>query len=417
MTTHRREDRQQPQQKMQRLEPENEIVIVGGGICGLATALALHRKGINSLVLEKSEILRASGAAIGILDNGWRALEQLGVADRLRQTAIPVQGAREIWLDKKAKEISAEWSGENRCLRRSDLVNALADALPPDAIRFGCQVVFVELHPSTSYPILHLQDGNTIMAKLVIGCDGARSAVSNFLNLKPTGVFGLLTTRGMTYYPIGHPFSHEFVQTYKNNVVVGRVPIGEKLVHWLITQQGSPKGENISKNPEYVKQLTLHAINSFPEEIIQMVECSDLESLSFARLRYRAPWELLTGNFRKGTVTVAGDAMHVMGHFLGQGGSAGLEDAIVLARCLSQKLSFIDPITDENGKVMHNIEAAIDQYLKERKMRVARLSTQSFLIGLLWQSSSMVVKFVIVILMVVLFNNIALHTKYDCGKL
>ncbi|KAH7849059.1 hypothetical protein Vadar_012359 [Vaccinium darrowii] len=41
--------------------------------------------------------------------------------------------------------------------------------------------------------------------------------------------------------------------------------------------------------------------------------------------------------FRKGTVTIAGDAMHVMGPFLGQGGSAALEDTIVLARCLSHK--------------------------------------------------------------------------------
>ncbi|XAR55672.1 hypothetical protein NMG60_11035818 [Bertholletia excelsa] len=369
---------------MQRPEPENEIVIVGGGICGLATALALHRKGIKSLVLERSEILRATGAAIGVLDNGWRALEQLGVADRLRQTALPIHGVRDIWLDKKAKETSQGWTGENRCLRRSDLVKTLADALPPDAIRFGCQVVSVELHPSTCYPILHLQDGNTIVAKVVIGCDGARSAVSNFLKLKPTGVFGLSAMRGLTYYPNGHSFSYELVQTYK-----------------------------IMLCPEYVKQLTLQSINNFPEEIIQMVECSDLKSLSVARLRYRAPWELLMGNFRKGTVTVAGDAMHVMSPFLGQGGSASLEDAIILARCLSQKLSSIDPIRDENGKVMHNIEEAIDQNLKERKMRIVKLSMQAFLVGLLWQSSSIVVKFVIVILMVVLFNDPVNHSKYD----
>ncbi|XAR55673.1 hypothetical protein NMG60_11035822 [Bertholletia excelsa] len=402
---------------MQQTAPENEIVIVGGGICGLATALALHRKGIKSLVLERSETVRATGAAIGILDNGWRALEQLGVADRLRQTALPLQGAREILLDKKGKEIPRGWIGESRCLRRSDLVNTLADALPPDAIRLGCQVVSVELHPSTSYPILHLQDGNTILAKVVIGCDGARSAVSNFLKLKPAGEFGLSAMRGLTYYPNGHSFSYELVQTWKNNVVVGRVPIDETLVYWFICQQGSPQDDNLSKSLEYVKRSALQSVNNFPEEIIQMVECSDLEALSFTHLRYRAPWELLMGNFRKGTVTVAGDAMHEMGPFLGQGGSASLEDAIVIARCLSQKLSSIDPISHENGKIMHDIEEALDQYLKERRTRVVRLSTQTFLIGLLWQSSSIVVKFVIVILMVVLFNNPVNHSKYDCGKL
>lgn len=44
------------------------------------------------MVLEKSETLRAAGAAIGVLPNGWRALDQLGVALHLRTTALPLQG-------------------------------------------------------------------------------------------------------------------------------------------------------------------------------------------------------------------------------------------------------------------------------------------------------------------------------------
>ncbi|PON78968.1 FAD-binding domain containing protein [Parasponia andersonii] len=76
-----------------------DIAIVGAGICGLATALALHRKGIRSVVLERSETLRAWGAAISILTNGWRALDQLGVGSKLRPTALPLQGVRDIWLD------------------------------------------------------------------------------------------------------------------------------------------------------------------------------------------------------------------------------------------------------------------------------------------------------------------------------
>jgi 2-polyprenyl-6-methoxyphenol hydroxylase-like FAD-dependent oxidoreductase len=62
---------------------ELDIVIVGGGIAGLATSLALHRKGIKSVVLERSESVRSEGAAFGIQTNGWLALQQLGVADKL----------------------------------------------------------------------------------------------------------------------------------------------------------------------------------------------------------------------------------------------------------------------------------------------------------------------------------------------
>ena len=107
---------------------EIQIVIVGAGICGLATALALHRssvssffanqinlislfhfffpykklcdsmnmsmnrKGIRCLILERSKTLRASGAGITVRTNAWCALEQLGVASKLRQTALPLRG-------------------------------------------------------------------------------------------------------------------------------------------------------------------------------------------------------------------------------------------------------------------------------------------------------------------------------------
>ncbi|MFS7965366.1 putative 3-hydroxybenzoate 6-monooxygenase [Helianthus anomalus] len=68
---------------------DDEVVIIGAGICGLATALALHRKGIKSVVMERSESLRnVTGAAIGIQPNGWRALDQLGVSENLRNTAV-----------------------------------------------------------------------------------------------------------------------------------------------------------------------------------------------------------------------------------------------------------------------------------------------------------------------------------------
>eukprot|EP00257_Ricinus_communis_P025051 XP_025012465.1 monooxygenase 1 [Ricinus communis] len=79
---------------------EVELVIVGGGICGLATALALHRKGIRSVVLERSETLRAAGAGIAVLTNGWRALDELGVGSKIRPTALPLQRVWDIDLDR-----------------------------------------------------------------------------------------------------------------------------------------------------------------------------------------------------------------------------------------------------------------------------------------------------------------------------
>uniref|UniRef100_A0A7N2LQV9 FAD-binding domain-containing protein n=1 Tax=Quercus lobata TaxID=97700 RepID=A0A7N2LQV9_QUELO len=164
-------------------------------------------------------------------------------------------------------------------------------------------------------------------------------------------------------------------------------------------EQTASDGSAVAKDPELIQQLTLDSINGFPTEMVEMVKNSDLESLSIARLRYRAPWDVLRGSFRKGTVAVVGDAMHVMDPFLGQGGSAAIEDAIVLARCFARKMH------GDGGQVIeHKVGEAVDEYVKERRMRLVWLSTQTYLVGLLVKKSPWLVRFACNILMMVLLR-------------
>ena len=65
-------------------------IVAGAGIAGLSAALALHKQGIAVRVLEAGENLRNEGTAIGLWDNAWIALEQLGVADALRPHYLPL---------------------------------------------------------------------------------------------------------------------------------------------------------------------------------------------------------------------------------------------------------------------------------------------------------------------------------------
>ena len=78
-------------------------------------------------------------------------------------------------------------------------------------------------------------------------------------------------------------------------------------------------------------------MKGFPEGAVEMIQNCKLSFLHLTELKYRAPWDLVLNKFRKGTVTIAGDAMHATGPFIAQGGSASIEDALVLARCLAQK--------------------------------------------------------------------------------
>ncbi|RDX67892.1 Monooxygenase 1, partial [Mucuna pruriens] len=229
-----------------------EIVIVGGGICGLATALALHRKRIRSLVLERSENLRATGAAIIVQANGWRALDQLGVGSTLRQTAIEILGGRFISLNEgEAKEFPFGVNREFRCLKRTDLMKAMADDLPLGTIRTNCEVLSIELDPITHYPQVMLSNGSHFQAKklihmyqVVIGCDGINSAIANMFGLHRIKLssFSLSVARGFTNYPNDHEYASEFVVMSRGQVQLGRIPVSNKLVYWFVTRPRTYQG-------------------------------------------------------------------------------------------------------------------------------------------------------------------------------
>ncbi|XP_062006959.1 monooxygenase 1-like [Rosa rugosa] len=396
-------------------DTRENIVIVGGGICGLATALALHRKGIRSLVLERSESLRATGVAIIIHSNGWRALDQLGVASYLRQTANPIlSGQFKSLNDNKLQKLPVG-KEELRCVKRTDLMNIMADNLPKNTVRFGCNVLSIELDPITSSPVLQLQDGTSLNAKAVIGCDGVNSTISYMMGATATNIFNVCGIRGFTSYPSGHEFGSEFKLTKKDDVQVGLLPMTTNLVYWFLTRKYISRKSKISHSQKLIGDMAAASVKDFPSSIKEMVENCSLESLHLSDyMRYRPTCDILRRRFRVGTVTVAGDAWHAMAPFIAQGGSASLEDAVVLARCLARKTIVGIP----SGRVSKTmVEEALDEYLKERKPRVLRLSLQTYLIGKMHDTSSKFIKFICIVFMAIIFYDSHGHTRYDCGTL
>ncbi|KAJ4963757.1 hypothetical protein NE237_023696 [Protea cynaroides] len=392
----------------------SDIVIVGGGICGLATALAFHRKGYECLVVERSDSLRTSGAdTVSVYTNGWRALDQLGVAMELRETAVALRGLRDISLDRGSqREISLNGE-EFRILDKGDMIRSLANNLPPNTIRFGVDMVDVELDPITSDPILQLRDGNVIKAKVVIGCDGVDSVVAKWLRLKAAKLLPYCGVRGFTNYPNGHDLGNEVLRLTGDQITLSRTPINDNLVYWLLTRKWAPQDSKVSEDTKLIRGSTLEYIKGFPEDVIEMINKSDLGSLILHRMRFHKPWDLLMGNFNKGRVTVVGDAMHAMIPLLGQSASLGLEDSIVLARCLDQEMNKL--AGPEKNRI--NVEVAFIRYVKERRMRLVKISAQSYLVGLLVMSSSHTVKIGLLFLLLILFGKSINHAQYDCGRL
>lgn len=147
----------------------NNVVIVGAGIAGMALALALHRLGVKSIVLEKAGELRTTGTAIGIWTNAWRALEALGVAEGLRKKfPSPITAFTFCAADGKCLT-SLEFPHDSKtvelwAVERKVLLEALREPLPLDTVYFNVQVVGIKKFDG-GYTEVQLQNGSTIQTK------------------------------------------------------------------------------------------------------------------------------------------------------------------------------------------------------------------------------------------------------------
>ncbi|CAL5057677.1 unnamed protein product [Urochloa decumbens] len=396
-------------------EEVHGIVIVGGGICGLATALALHRKGIPSLVLEKSETLRADGGSIGVHVNGWRVLEQLGIASDLRETAGVVTEFHDVWQQEQGnKSVVVPVRGELRWLKRKDLIETMAKNIPSGSIRFSCHIAAIRpADPGNHGAVLTTLDGSIIRAKALIGCDGSNSVVAKYLGLSPPKSTSRMLLRGYTRYPHGHPFGPYFLRLRGKGFFVGRSPMTDNLVNFFVAFWHP--GGDATKDAHAMKDFLLEKLKGqCSDEILEMVRDPEPDSLIIlTKIWYRPPWQVMFGSFQRGTATVAGDAMHVMGTYIGQGGSAGLEDALVLARSLSRAAAG----SDGSELCEKKISAAIRDYVKERRLRVVRLSLESFAMGTLLATKSLLAKLASFAIVSLLGTGTLRHTNYDCGRL
>ncbi|XP_020583784.1 uncharacterized protein LOC110026915 [Phalaenopsis equestris] len=401
-------------------ERVEEMVIVGGGIAGIATALALKRVGKGCLILERWHELRESGAAVGIQPNAWRALNALGIANKLIPNYGILQGGNVRNLETGTVQRvvfagSSDREGyEARVVHRKALLEALAEEIPPESIRFCSKLASIrtEVGPdSSNITVLQLEDGDIIKAKAVIGCDGLHSVVAQWLGLAPPRHSGRSAVRGLAVFPEGHGLNHE-VQTFLTaDKRGGFTPLNDHDVYWFIVHLTTPKVKEMGRHPELIqREVLLNLAVDLPPKLTEMVNHTVPSSLTWDPLMFRAPWQVLFGRAHRGCVTVAGDAFHPTTPDLGQGACVALEDAVVLARCLARA---------ESPK---EVEESMERYVAERRWRVAGIITASYFSGSVQQASAGVWTRVVRLVRDFLFYRfiftwISGLARFDCGSL
>ncbi|VAH87674.1 monooxygenase 2 [Triticum aestivum] len=401
------------------------IVVVGAGPAGLAVALGLHRKGVRSVVLESSPALRASGYAITTWPNAFRALDALGVGDKIRKLHLHIQGLRVF--SASTGEIAHELDftlqenggpHETCRVRRDLLLRTLEEELPTGTIRYSSKIVSIDDQDGAA-KILHLADGSTLRAKVLIGCDGVNSVVAKWLGLPKPSYSGRLATRGLAHYPDGHGFEPEFLQYIGHGFRFGFVPCDDTRIYWFYTWSPSQnasadKGVDV-EGAAKMKQHVLARLRSskVPAGALEVVERSDMSDASAAPLRFRSPLSLLFASISKGNVCVAGDALHPMTPDLGQGGCSALEDGVILARCLGDAV-----LGGEAGTEEERIESGLREYAGMRRWRSVQLVGAAYMVGFVQQSDNAIVSFLREkVLAGALARSLVKMADYDCGTL
>lgn len=167
----------------------NRIVVIGGGIGGLATALALQRRRFRVVVYERAPELREIGAGIIVTSNARRALTDLGVDEALQaaSSCVPLMHSCDhatgaIVRSVQNEQIVRRYGAATLQVHRADLHGLLMEAVranDPRALRPGHE--FVGLEQDDAGVSVTFANGASDRADVLIGADGNASAVRSLL--------------------------------------------------------------------------------------------------------------------------------------------------------------------------------------------------------------------------------------------
>jgi 2-polyprenyl-6-methoxyphenol hydroxylase-like FAD-dependent oxidoreductase len=340
-----------------------KALIIGGGIGGLAAALALRRAGLDVRVFEQAPALRESGAGLTLWSNATQALDAFGLTKALDAVSTPIErGEIRSWTGRTLAAVSLgdlgrKLGGPILGIHRADLLNLLAAAIAPADVRLSAR--FVGLEQDGRGVTAAFADGRREHGNLLVGADGIHSQVRACLLGDLLRYAGYVGWRGAAVFR--HPAFPPGVSiwAFGRGGQFGLVPIGGGRTFWFATSR-MPE-EEIARLGPHQEELRAR-FGRWHTPIPELIEAIDPGALVRTPIYDRPP----VNRWGTGAVTLLGDAAHATTPTLGHGACLAIESAAVLARALGQAPS---------------VEAALRHYERDRQRRTARIIEESFSVG------------------------------------
>jgi salicylate hydroxylase len=343
---------------------QKNVAIVGAGIAGLAFAAALDRLEIDFDVYEQAPLLSEVGAGVQLAPNATRLLHRLGLSDHLRATAVAPE-AIEIrrWDDGTLLQRTPlgqacrdRFRAPYYTMHRADLHSGLLSLIPHERVHVAAQCVGVAQTDETAR--LEFSDRTKVYAALAIGADGIHSVVRESLAHDHPRYSGQTIYRGLVPAErVPHLLDEPRVLLWfgpGQHLVCYPVSSGRQVNFAATVAAPDWSGESWSARAGLVDVAPKFA--GWHKDVTDLIRAAD--EVGRWALHDRESLDRLGC----GRVAVIGDAAHPMLPFRAQGANQAIEDAVVLARCLSK----------EEGR-----DAALRRYERIRLPRTDRIQQES----------------------------------------
>ena len=319
----------------------SEIFVAGGGIGGLAAALALSRQGAAVQLIEQAAAFSEVGAGIQIGPNVTRILRDWGLEAGLRRVASfphallarDARSGRELGSLPLGERAERLYGAPYACIHRADLHYLLLQAVQDRGVPMGLNQCLVDVQPRADGVTVRTEQGQVLAPALLVGADGLWSRSRQALGLTDAPRFsGHLAYRGLV--PLATPPAQPQVTVWMGprlHIVHYPVQAGRALNVVAIVHGELPSQAQDWDHAAHVDAL-FQALGPICRPLQQTLQA--VSNWRLWALNDRPP---LTGagQMGQGAVALLGDAAHPMRPYLAQGAGMAIEDAQALAQCWS----------------------------------------------------------------------------------